>query len=388
MVKILDCTLRDGGYVNNWSFSNEQVLDLYNILNKNNIDYMELGFRTTKKDSLQFGDQYYCEESYINELFKTVSVDTCKICVMCEIGKFDSSMFVEKDKSKISMVRVLMSYHSIKNTTDDIIDIKTLNEGINQINKLIDLGYDVTFNIGRIDKISIEQLCVICEKVSQTKVKYFIMADTYGSLDLHLTQKYVSVAKNLFETVFKTNIKIGFHAHDNLKNATSKALHSIDCGAELIDSCVHGFGRGSGNAITELLMLNLNKQFNKNYDFFELMMYGQKHLTSYNNADEILSKKNILYILSAYYGMHVNYAIECINKNISIEEANIAFLKICDIKKNMYYFDDLLYDTLNYYDENGKVIDHKTIERTEQTLANKYIDANDVVLELGARYLV
>jgi len=341
MIKILDCTLRDGGYVNNWNFSDEQILNLYKILNDNKIDYMELGFKNYRKN-LEFGETYYCEESYINKLFENIDTTNCKICVMCELGKFDSSLFVPQIESKISMVRVLMAYHSVKNTTDDNIDFKTLDDGLKEINNLIELGYDVTFNIGRIDKISEEQLYKICEKVSQTKVKYFIMADTYGSLDFNLTKKYVKFTKNLFENIFKTDIKIGFHAHDNYKNATSKALYSIECGADMIDGCTHGFGRGSGNAITELLMLDCNKNLNREYNFIDLMLYGQKYLTSYDNSDSILSKKDILYILTAYYGMHVNYAIEAIDKNISIEEANKAFIKICEIKKNMYYYDKLI----------------------------------------------
>jgi 4-hydroxy 2-oxovalerate aldolase len=345
-VKILDCTLRDGGYVNDWNFSNEQIINLYQILNKNKIDYMELGFKNFRQGT-NFGETYYCEEKYINELFENIDEMDCKICVMCEMGKFDTSLFIPKEQSKISMVRVLMAYHSIKNTSDDNIDYKTLDKGIVEINKLIELGYDVTFNIGRIDKISKTQLYEICEKISKTKVKYFIMADTYGSLDFKSTSEYVSYTKDLFTNVFKTDIKIGFHAHDNLKNATCKALHCINFGSEMIDGCTHGFGRGSGNAITELLMLDFNKNYNKEYDFIELFLYGQKYLSTYDNADSIVSYKDILYVLSAYYGMHVNYAIEAIDKNIPIEEANKAFKKICEMKKNMYYFSDLLSQELN-----------------------------------------
>ena len=350
MVQILDCTLRDGGYVNDWNFSEEQIINLYNILNENKIDYMELGFKNYRKNT-NFGELYYCEEYYINKLFQNIEKFDTKLCVMCEMGKFDSSLFVPKSESKISMVRVLMAYHSIKNTSDDNIDLQTLDNGILEINNLIDLGYDVTFNIGRIDKISDEQLYIICEKIAKTKVKYFIMADTYGSLDLKSTKKYVACTKNLFTNIFKTDIQIGFHAHDNLKNATTKALYSIECGAEMIDGCTHGFGRGSGNAITELLMLDFNKNLNLNYNFIDLLLYGKKYLTIYDNADTILTRKDILYILSAYYGMHVNYAIEAIDKNIPIEEANNAFLKICEMKKNMYYYNDLLFDNINHYDE-------------------------------------
>ena len=140
-VELLDCTLRDGGYVNNWNFSDEQITELYDILNKNKIDYMELGFKNFRKNT-NFGNSYYCEENYINKLFKDIDTSNCKICVMCEMGKFDSSLFVPKSESKISMVRVLMAYHSIKNTTDDDIDFKTLDDGIQEIDKLIQMGYD------------------------------------------------------------------------------------------------------------------------------------------------------------------------------------------------------------------------------------------------------
>ena len=77
---------------------------------------------------------------------------------------------------------------------------------------------------------------------------------------------------NLFHDVFENKtIEIGFHAHDNCCNASTKALYSLKFGANIIDGCSLGYGRGSGNAKLELLMMDLNKNFNKQYDFINII---------------------------------------------------------------------------------------------------------------------
>jgi 4-hydroxy 2-oxovalerate aldolase len=349
-MEVLDCTLRDGGYVNDWFFSDEQVITLYEKLNNSGVDYMEIGFKSIKsKENLsKYGKLYFSDEEYINFLFKDFDENNkCKLAVMCQIDMTDINNFVPRSQSKISLVRVLMAYHSVKNTTDDIIDYEMLDKGVELINNLIGLGYDVAFNIGRIDKLSKEQLFHICKKVANTDIKYFYMADTYGSTDIKSTIDYVSTVKFLFYEMFnKKNIKIGFHAHNNYKNATCKAIHSFSCGATIVDGCIHGFGRGSGNASTELILLDLNVNYSHNHDIVSLFEYGQKYLKGYKNSNNIFGYDDIIYILSAYYGAHVNYAIEVIDNiksyNYSLSFVDKIYQQITNQKKQMFYDSKLI----------------------------------------------
>ena len=203
--KLLDCTIRDGGYVNDWKFTKDQVRNCYIASSNAGCDYMEIGFRNKQTSDLltKFGDTQFCTEDYINDVIG--DIDGCKVGVMVTINKFDLNDFVEATKSKISFVRVLMDYHGGKDKSDDVLDIKTLYDGVDQINRLSDLGYEISFNIGRIDKVSKNQLYEVCKLISSTKTKYFTMADTYGSVDLDYIEQLIPYVKFLFRDVFLNN---------------------------------------------------------------------------------------------------------------------------------------------------------------------------------------
>ncbi len=347
-MEIIDCTIRDGGYVNDWKFSKKQVSELYDSLNSAGVDYMEIGFRREKNESdiSKFGEWYFCDESLLNETI--IEKKKCKIAVMAQLDTFEIDNFIHKKDSKIDMIRILMAYHGFNKKTDDQIDVKLLDKGIEQMKELRKMGYELSFNIGRIDKLSDEQLDFICKKISEVDLKNFYMADTYGSLDLFSTKKYVELFKYLLEEKYKTNIKIGFHAHNNFQNATPKTLYALQCGASSIDGTVLGFGRGSGNASTELLLIDLNKNFGKNYNFREILKYADKNIKGYQDDNSDCSY-NLLYVLAATYGFHVNYAIEFIEKLPKMDMANILkiFDEILKRKMNMFYYGDLIKSIIN-----------------------------------------
>jgi len=347
--KLLDCTIRDGGYVNDWKFSDQQVRECYIACSKSNVDYMEIGFKNIKTDNFlkKFGKTYFCDENYINELIG--DIDGCELAVMVTINEFNINDFVLKCNSKIRMVRVLMAYHGAKNGNDDILDIDQLINGVGQINQLIDLGYEVSFNIGRIDKISKQQLYEICEILSKTGIKYFTMADTYGTVDLNYIEWLLPYVNSLFKE-FNSNIKLGFHAHDNMGNGTCKALQSLKYGASIIDGCILGFGRGSGNAKTELIMMDLNKNKNKNYELINILEYGDQHIINYKECTNNLCY-NVVYAMSAYFGCHVSYAINIVEKcdKMNTREIYNIFKKLKEINKNMFYYEDIFKDI--YHEE-------------------------------------
>ena len=124
-IKLLDCTIRDGGYVNDWKFTKTQVRECYKACSTSGVDYMEIGFRNFRKKELleKYGDSFFCTEEYINSVVENVEHGS-KIAVMVTINAFDIKDFIQKSESKISLVRVLMAYHGAKNGNDDVLDIK------------------------------------------------------------------------------------------------------------------------------------------------------------------------------------------------------------------------------------------------------------------------
>ena len=104
MVKLLNCTIRDGGYINNWEFTKEQVLDCYKSVTEGNIDYFEIGFRRekNKKEVGKFGQWYNASEELINETIQ--DYQGCKIAIMAQLGTFEITDFVPKKIPKFLLL--------------------------------------------------------------------------------------------------------------------------------------------------------------------------------------------------------------------------------------------------------------------------------------------
>jgi hypothetical protein len=170
------------------------------------------------------------------------------------------------------------------------------------------------------------------------------MADTYGSVDLDFIEQIIPYVKFLFKDVFlNDNIEVGFHAHDNCSNGTEKALHSLKFGATIIDGTALGYGRGSGNAKLELIMMNMNKNYNKkynliDYNFIDIIEFGDNNLINYKDCQNNMCY-NVIYAITSYFGAHVTYAIDIIEKLEKTDTRVIykIFEKLTENKKQMFH---------------------------------------------------
>jgi len=328
---LLDCTLRDGGYTNNWDFSREQVVDNYLACKNSKVDFCEVGFRRTKPDP-QFGVWYNSTESIINETLAGVADDSCKVAVMAQMGTFTIDDFVPKSESLISMVRVLIAYHC-KNKDDSVLDVDILHETVEMVKNLKNLGYIVTVNVGRIDKMSEAQIIESCRVISECAPEYLYIADTYGNLGLVKMNKILGTIKANYSG------KIGFHAHDNLLNASVKTIDAMYNGCDIVDATIGGLGRGSGNAKTELIIAHFLMAGNAQYDIFPVLEYGEKWIGTYK-------KNHVLYFITGMYSMHVNYAIHLIERySLTLRQCFDALMEIVRLEKH-HFFDEKVLHTV------------------------------------------
>lgn len=370
-MKILDCTLRDGGYTNNWNFTTEQVRDNYKACLDSKIEYCEVGFRRTQPDD-KFGVWYHTPEQLLNETLSDIVKPQTKIALMAQMETFELSDFVPCSDSVVSMVRVLVAYHCV-NKDDRVLNVKLFEDTVDVVNKLKLLGYEVTVNIGRIDKLSEEHIKTVCEIISKCEPTYLYIADTYGNLGLEKTRHILKLLKDNYTG------KLGFHAHDNLLNATVKSIDSFYYGVDIIDSTIGGLGRGSGNAKTELLIAHKILKDKSEYNLFPIIEYGDKWIKTYKET-------HVLYFITGMYSMHVNYAIHLIEKyNLSLKQCYNVLMKVYKNNKHNFFDEKYLKDIL-FFDRCDNMVDID-FELSEQTLVKKYLSSKSVgVLELGARY--
>lgn len=321
-MKLFDCSMRDGGYMNNWYFSKEQARACYSATKDCGIEYCEIGFRRNEHTN---GPWFYTPESLVNETYGDIVTPECRLAIMAQMGTFTIDDFVPKSESHISMVRVLIAYHC-KDKDDSKLDTELIHETVDMCKKLKELGYEVSINIGRIDKMSDEQIQETCEIIKDAPIEYFYLADTYGNLGIYKMRQILANINKYYDG------KVGFHAHDNLKNASVKAIDALYNGADIVDVTFGGFGRGSGNAKSEYVLAHFEDR-----KLLPALLYTDKWIQSYKES-------GVPYLLSGLKSMHVNYAIEVIEKheNLTMQQVWDVFIKIVDMDKHHFYSSEIL----------------------------------------------
>lgn len=251
-MKILDCTLRDGGYYTNWDFNKEIIDNYLKSINSLPIDYIEVGYRSKPKNEY-YGEYFYCP---IN-LLKQIKVNSLKkIAIMLnekDVNFDDISPLLDPILGIVDMVRIAVDPNNLKNALGLIEIIKNMG---------FETGLNIMYMSSWINNSNfIENL-----KLVNHNVDYLNMVDSYGGVypdDIRLIYNLVRS---------KTNVKIGFHGHNNLELALINSLTALDCGAEIVDVTVTGMGRGAGNLKTELFLTSLNAYGKLNFDFNDLSM--------------------------------------------------------------------------------------------------------------------
>jgi len=237
-IKVLDCTVRDGGLINNHDFDIRFVREVYKALSEAQVDYIELGYKNSAKlfSDKEFGLWKFCEDDVIKKVIEGIESKS-KISVMVDIGRVDMDEIKPKKQSPVDMIRVA-SY------------VKDIDKAIAMTNALDAKGYETTINIMAISRdrdSSLDEALHQIEEESKAKVVY--MVDSFGAL----YQEPVEELTKRFTSILKTK-EAGYHGHNHQQLGFSNTIESIIHGANYLDGTVYGIGRAAGNCPLELLM--------------------------------------------------------------------------------------------------------------------------------------
>lgn len=238
--KIVDCTIRDGGLVNNWDFSVEFVQNLYASLNEAGVDYMEIGYKNSPnllKGADKSGPWRFLNDDFLREVIPQKG--KTKLSALVDIGRVDVDDILPREESMLDLIRV--ACYS-----------KDVDKALELIQTFHDRGYETTINIMALSNVMENELLEAFELIKDSVVDVVYIVDSYGSLD-HNDLKYL-VDK------FKTHLpnkRLGVHTHNNMQMAFSNTLVATENGVELLDASVYGMGRAAGNCPTELLVTHL-----------------------------------------------------------------------------------------------------------------------------------
>lgn len=354
-IKVLDCTLRDGGYVNKWEFGQNCSLKIFNNLNNAKIDYIEAGF--LKDCEYSSNKTLFNSIEQVNNITAKTPNITSKLIAMIVYGQFDESKILPKTENyKLDGIRVTFKKPEIEHV-------------FSYLEKIKDCGYELFVNPTNIDTYSDLELLQLISKVNELKPYGFSIVDTNGILkEGDLLRLYYLIDNNLDK-----DIALCFHSHNNLQLSFSNAqcLMKICKNRELIiDSTVFGMGRGAGNLCTELLTQYLIDNYSGEYELVPILKIVDEQI------NPIFAKTpwgySVPYYLAATNHCHPNYAKYLVDKqSVPVEMINNLLQSIPDNKKAI--FDSNLIKQI-YLDNFSNVIDDtRTIEHIAKELKDRQI---------------
>ena len=275
-IKILDCTIRDGGLMNNHNFDLRFVREVYKALCEAGIDYMEIGYKNSQRlfSTKEYGKWKFCNDQDIREVIQGIKSAT-KISVMVDVDRVDIADILPKQDSPVDMIRVA-TY------------VKDVDKAIFLANHFADKGYETAVNIMAISRALDNELTECLQQLEkECKAKIINIVDSFGSLYQETTEFLIKKAKSILKSK-----EVGMHAHNNQQLAFANTIEAIIHDANYVDTTIFGLGRAAGNCPTELILGFLK---NPKYDIRPIL--------------DVISKEFIPLQKKIEWGYFIPYAI-------------------------------------------------------------------------------
>ena len=290
-VKVVDATLRDGGLVNDFYFSDDFVKDLYQANIKAGVDYMEFGYKASKD---MFDVNKFCNDDDIRAIVGENNTDL-KVAVMADVGRCDyKTDIIDKSESPIDLIRVATYLNTIPAAVDIIEDAAKK-------------GYEVTCNIMAISNAQESNLDVALDILGQTPVDVFYIVDSYGAL---YPEQIARIADTYTNFAAKYNKKVGIHAHNNQQLAFANTIEAVGDGVDWLDGTYAAMGRGAGNCAMELLLGFLR---NPKFNVYPVIQFVEKHMNKLKE-DGVVWGYDLQYLMTGLLNQHPRTAIQFTNE--------------------------------------------------------------------------
>ena len=318
-VHVLDCTLRDGGYCNQWQFGHENTKKIILGLMDANIEIIECGFLTDK-------EEYNQDITKFNTLEQVAKVIPKKregrlFVLMLNYGEYDIDRLPNYDGSSIDGFRI--AFHK-----------KDLSEAMEVCRRIIAKGYKVFVQAMVSLCYTDSEFLTLIEEVNKIEPYAFYIVDSFGMMKgKDLTRLFYMVEHNL-----QDNIWIGFHSHNNIQLAYSNAQTLVGLRTNrnlIIDSSVYGMGRGAGNLNTELFIDYLNANYQKKYQLKPLLTIIDDILNDFYQQN--YWGYSLPNYIAAMHNAHPNYAGYLDDKKtLTVENMNEIFDMMNEDKRYDY----------------------------------------------------
>ena len=242
-IRLLDCTLRDGGYVNDWKFGNDNIISIFERLVDSKVDVIEIGFLDDRRP-FDIDRSIMPDTQSVRKIYGELDKKDAEIVGMIDYGTCDISNIEPCSESYLDGIRVIFKKH-------------LMHEAMEYCRQVKALGYKVYSQLVSITSYTDEELMEVSKLVNDVKPYAVSMVDTYGLLHPDDLLHYYSILNKEVDA----KVGIGFHAHNNFQLAYANALTFLSAERNheiVVDGTLYGMGKSAGNAPIELLAMRLN----------------------------------------------------------------------------------------------------------------------------------
>lgn len=318
---LLDCTLRDGGYINDWEFGHDKIKEIFQRLVSSGVEYIELGFLDERRP-FDINRTIMPDTESANKILAGVDKGNAIVLGMIDYGTCSIDNLQPAKDTVIDGIRVIFKEYLMYEAMHFCKEIKAL-------------GYKVFAQMVSVTTYTDEKLKEYAELANSVMPYATSMVDTYGLLD----DKKLLHIYNILDKYLDPSIKEGYHAHNNFQLGYSNCRAFLDCGTKrdiLVDGTIYGMGKSAGNAPIELLMKYMNENFSKHYDVFQI-------LEAIDNAIMDIYQKqywgyNMFFYIASTTGCHPNYVSYLMNKK------SLSVKQIMELLNSIVYEKKLMYD--------------------------------------------
>ena len=300
-ISVLDCTLRDGGYVNNWSFGQEAICGVIGGLEEAGVNILELGFLRNEpfnKDRTAFSS---IED--VNRLIVEKKPNVIYSAMIEAFNPYDLDILSPKVPNGVDIIRVCIWKRLMKEHFEYCEQVKRK-------------GYPISIQPSRVEQYNKDEFLELLKRTNDIHPFSFYIVDTWGTQSSSHIQWYAELAEKHLDS----DIRIGYHGHNNKMQALSCAEKFLTMGLThdlCVDASLRGMGRGAGNLCTEVIMDYLNEIHGKNYNVF-------KAVDTYRDYVDPIYKEHpwgysLYYYLASAIGVNPNFPTYFSENNYSIE---------------------------------------------------------------------
>lgn len=353
MIQLLDCTLRDGGYVNDWDFGYNDLCSIFQRLTDAGVDIIETGFIDERRP-FDINRSIMPDTQAVFGIFGKIPQRPPMVVGMIDYGTCSFKQIQPCEDSWLDGIRVIFKKYRMREAMAFCAELKKY-------------GYHVFAQMVAVTDYSREELLEFIGLANEVEPYAVSMVDTYGLLKPDgLRQIYDLLDKNV-----KSGIRIGFHAHNNLQLAFANTMAFLEYPTQrdvIVDGTLYGMGKSAGNAPLELVAMHLNEAYGKTYKINPMLeAIGESIMSFYQKSPW---GYKMYFYLSAYNEVHPDYVKQIQNKpNVSLSAVNDILGNI-EPKKNKLLYDRVIGEnTYAVYEESwGKDVD--TIEKLRNALGN------------------